>query len=95
MAGLSSQLQDYLGKSSSKTPLVENEASATSGRFSSWFSKSSASGGQESEVIDETSNGWFATAQNDPLLPSLVSHTSAIICPMFGQFCRRWANVIG
>ena len=70
-SGLSSQLQDYLKKSntenSSTSSLLQNPLS---GKFG-WFTAKNNSSHQQTE--EATVNGWFADAQKDPLLPSLVS----------------------
>ena len=64
MAGLNTQLQDYLSKSK-KTSL--NNTSQNTQNYFNFFNKSA-----EPTAVDDTTNGWFNQAQKDPLLPSLV-----------------------
>jgi hypothetical protein len=65
MSNLSTQLKDYLSKSSSPSS-PNNEQKTTY-----WFSSKGPDAATED--IDESSNGWFSEAQSDPLLPNLVS----------------------
>ena len=74
MAGISSQLQDYLSKSSKSSGPSGNNVTTSKGGYLNYFSKGNEADAAATD-FDETSkvNGWFAEAQKDPLLPSLVS----------------------
>ena len=68
MATLSQDLQSYLGRSSSNSPPGSSSSPSATSKTFGWFGK----GGGGNENVDESSNGWFAEAQKDPLLPNLV-----------------------
>lgn len=92
MAHLSSQLQDYLSKSSSSNDSSEKNGS---GKLSSWFSASKQTDTDEN-VFDDSNNGWFSEAQKDPLLPSLTKKQRVIGfigCLLMGTFCFSLASL--
>jgi len=97
-SGLGSQLQDYLKKSShsssnSSSSFFENPGVS---RFS-WFARGSKENSEQPLLEDEaTTNGWFAEAQKDPLLPSLSKKQRVIGfvgCLLMGTFCFSLASL--
>ena len=64
MAGLNTQLQEYLSKSTK----ISAPANQENGKnYFNFLGKST-----EPTAVDDTTNGWFNQAQKDPLLPGLV-----------------------
>ncbi len=68
MANISSDLQNYLSKSSNSSSPTSSISLSSSKNYLGWFSRS-----EESLAKEENGNGWFSQAQKDPLLPGLVS----------------------
>ena len=75
MAGVKTQLQEYLSKST-KTSAITGPENGKS--YFNFLGKSS-----EPTAVDDTTNGWFNQAQKDPLLPGLVS-----FCQHHRRLCR-------
>jgi hypothetical protein len=79
MADVNAKLKDYLSKSSirSTSITVPNNGTASSNAgsqsyFQNMFKAKDASKPDSQLLDNDTANGWFTAAQNDPLLPSLV-----------------------
>ena len=78
MAGLNSQLQEYLSKSS------KNGSSSGPENGKSFFNFLRRS--EEPTAVDDTTNGWFNQASKDPLLPGLVSQMRTRHTPWCGKY---------
>lgn len=92
-SSLSSQLQDYLSKSTKSTP-GGNGSHSVFGGFSLFGQKDTSSGSQA--LLDDGDNGWMASAQNDPLLPSLTKKQRVlgfVGCLLMGTFCISLASL--
>lgn len=93
---LSSQLQDYLNKSGSSNSLSSKSSSNpvmqsfTSINIDSVFGMFKSQKEQQELSPDETINGWFSQAQQDPFLPTLVSYLCMLIVYVLSSliFCN-------
>ena len=70
MSDLKRNLQDYLAKGQSSEPLLNGEDDKMSFSRFNPFAKKSV---EDQSASSDVANGWFAQAQKDPCLPSLVS----------------------
>lgn len=88
---LSSQLQDYLSSKGGRSSGVNNGFSFFGRRESS-----TGVGVHSSQLDDDGDSGWFASAQSDPLFPSLTKKQRAlgfIGCILMGTFCISLASL--
>lgn len=76
MSGVGDKLQSYLssgkahdGDGSDHIGLIDGIRSS---KLSSWFSQ------RRDQPVDDTANGWFSQAQQDPCFPSLVKDACLI-----------------
>jgi hypothetical protein len=98
-SSLSSQLQDYLkkstspGSSSNSSSSLFQSTGGGSSRFS-WFASKDTP--QQSVDSDSAVNGWLSEAQKDPLLPSLTKKQRVlgfVGCLLMGTLCFSLASL--